>query len=196
MIDRLESIFNTVYEHGTKDVLKEYSKIARTELAITPIQITGSKGALVAKVDTLYGILESAIRDELKLINKNNIENAGGMKNYIIDRFTDTQKAVKSQLVSIASGGYISGRSQQLGDIELKDGELYRRLETSLEGIDRVCEVCRPYSNMTFNKEQAAYVGLDWEGAPVNPLCLGGHNCRCVWVPAYVIPNTEEAQGE
>jgi hypothetical protein len=132
--------------------------------------------------------LESSIKDELKLINKQNIDNAGGMKEYIIGRFNDTQKALKTQLVSIASGGYTAGRSNQLDDIEQKDPELRRRLETALEGVERICEVCAPYNNMTFNKEQAEYVGLSWTGEPVNPLCLGGNNCRCQWVATYELP--------
>lgn len=187
--DRLESVFNQVFENGVTDVRKEYAKIGRTELDVTPIKFTGSKGKLSAKVDTLYTALENSIRDELELLNKQNIENAGGMAEYITGRFSDTQKAIKTQLASIASGGYLSGRNDALVDIEQKDPEVKRRYETRLEAMDKICEVCNPYSNMLLTKEQAEYVGLNWEGAPLNPLCLGGSNCKCTWVPAYSPPD-------
>lgn len=183
--DRLESVYNNSFEKGAIDVRKEYAKLSRTELAVTPIKITGSKGKLEAKVTTLYDALENSIKDELELLNQQNIDNAGGISQYITGRFSDTQKAIKTQLSAIASGGYIAGRSNELSDLMVKDGELRLKYETSLEKMENLCEVCAPYSNMTFNQDQAEYVGLNWEGDPVNPLCMGGNNCRCTWVPTY-----------
>lgn len=188
MIDRLSKVFNESYKPGQIDVRKEYAKIAGTQLAnLTPIIVEGNKDRLVAKVDTLYSAIENSIRDELLLINKQNIDNAGGMRKYIVDRFGQTQKQIKNDLASISSGGYIAGRNDQLGELEKIDPELKRTYLTSLEGRESVCEVCNPLNYMTMTREEADGIGVNFDSAPVNPLCLGGNKCRCTWQPAYTI---------
>lgn len=186
LIDRLSSVFNSIYKHGQVDIRKEYAKIAGTQLAnLTPIIVEGNKDRLVAKVDTLYSAIENSIKDELLLINKQNVENAGGMNQYIKSRFGDTQKKIKSDLAAIASQGYFSGRHDQLSELEKIDPELKRMYLTDLEDRANVCSVCLPLTFMTMNKEEANTLGLNWDGTPVNPLCLGQNNCRCTWRPAY-----------
>lgn len=187
MVDRLSSIYNKAYKPGQQDVRKEYSKITSTRLAMTPIIVEGTNEKLVAKVDTLYSAIENSIRDELLLINQRNIDNAGGMENYIKDRFGQTQKQIRNDLVSIASSGYLAGRNDQLSEFEIKDPELKRLYLTTLEGRENVCEVCRPVNFTTFNREEAEGLGLNFDGTPINPLCLGGSKCRCTWMPAYNI---------
>lgn len=185
LIDRLSSIYNRNYKPGQIDVRKEYAKISSTRLAMTPIIVEGTNEKLVAKVDTLYSAIENSIRDELLLINQRNIDNAGGMENYIKDRFGQTQKQIRNDLVSIASSGYLAGRNDQMTEFEIKDPELKRMYITALEGREDVCEVCRPLNFITFNKEEAEQLGLKFDGAPINPTCLGGNKCRCTWGVAY-----------
>ena len=193
--DRLASVYNNVYKNGQMDIRKEYAKIAGTQLAkLEPIKVEGDNEKLRVKIDTLYDALESSIKNDLLLVNKNNIENNGGMKNYIIDRFSDTQKKLKAELKSISSGGYISGRNDQLTELETIDPELKRLYMNKLEAYERVCEVCRPLNFMTMSRDEAEYVGLNFDGSPVNPLCLGGVNCKCTWRPAYDLPGYQASK--
>jgi len=188
LIDRLSKVYNEAYKPGQQDIRKEYAKIAGTQLAnLTPIVIEGNKDRLIAKVSTLYSAIENSIKDELLLVNKQNIENAGGMRQYITDRFSQTQKQIRSDLSSITSGGYLAGRNDQLAELETKDSELKRLYLNNLEGYEKVCDICRPLNMMTMSREEAEGVGLNFDGSPVNPLCMGGNNCKCTWRPAYHI---------
>ncbi len=188
MIDRLAKVYNECYRPGQVDIRKEYAKIAGTQLAsLTPIIVEGTQERLVTKVNTLYAAIENSIKDELLLINKQNIENAGGMRKYIVDRFGQTQKQIRTDLASIASGGYLAGRNDQLIELERIDPALRRTYNIALEDRENLCEVCRPLAFMTMDEGQAKVLGLNWNDTPVNPLCMGGNKCRCTWEPAYQI---------
>lgn len=188
MIDRLSSVYNYGYRPGKIDVRKEYAKITGNQLAIlTPIMIEGTSEKLVAKVDTLYSAIENSIRDELLLINQQNIDNAGGMERYIKDRFGQTQKQIRNDLSSIASSGYLAGRNDELKELESKDSQLKRMYLNSLEKRETVCDVCRPIDMITMTQEEAENLGLNFNSTPINPLCLGSNKCRCTWRPAYKI---------
>ncbi len=186
MIDKLGSLFDDGFKRGKGDIKKEVEKVtgkkeAPVSLAKSPIVVTGTKNVLKTKVDTLFSALENAMINEAQLITPQMIEQAGGVESYFIQRFADTQKDIKADLEAITTGGYTAGRNDEVIN-EIESNENLKLIYTAvLDGA--ICEECAPFDGVMFTPEEAEGEGLNIEGTPINPNCLGGVRCRCQWAP-------------
>jgi hypothetical protein len=178
---KLQELYNTGLEKGKADVLSEVEKANTTSMALSrKLATTPENNKIEKAVKKLFFDIKATVEDMMQRFTVKTLELKGGI-GVVLESLTDGFKTDKNLISSVVESGYIDGRAITLN--QLADNIETYIVTTKMD--KSLCNECSPFDGLVGTKAEIIDLGLRMDH-PVNPLCLGKDNCRCL-ILAYTL---------
>ena len=179
MNGKMKAIYNNAKKIGKETMAKEIEKVTGTALELELLITDAStKDRLGFMINRVWDNAEGAIRQDLLNTTAEVIEQAGGIKTWLENRYLDGNKKLMSDIAAFVEGGIIDGRGEIIDSL----GDSVVAWEYSAVMDPKTCTKCSPFDGQRKSLQGWIEAGMQ-QYSPVNPSCLGGSRCRCVLVP-------------